>query len=225
MYECITTYAPNSTHSVLPINFFAFGVGAAVVGDGDFVDADAATGDFGGDLRFEAEAVFLDGDALEDLASEGFIAGLHVREVEVGEHVGEKSKEAVADGMPEVKNAVGFRADEAGAEDDIGTILKDRSNHDGIFLGVVFEVGVLDDDDRCGGMGNPRSERGTFALIDFVAKSPEGGGRRKLGPETRNLRGEGVAVSERRVLSRKLLKNFPCSIGGGVVDDNEFRDV
>ena len=155
-----------------------------MVGDGDFVDAHAQTGNFGGDLGFEAEAVFLEMDALQDFASEGFEAGLHVGEVQVGEHIGEKREEAVADGMPEVEDAVRFGPDKTRAEHNIGAVFDNRGDHDGIFFGVVFEVGVLDDDDLCGGVGDTGAEGSSFALVDVVAKSAERGGLRRLRPET-----------------------------------------
>ncbi len=144
-----------------------------MVGDGDFIDADTATGDLGGNLGFEAEAVFLDGDALDDLASKSFVAGLHVREVEVGEHVGEKGEEAVADRVPEIEDAMCLGSDETGAENDIGTVFENGPEHNGIFLGVVFEVGVLDNDDRRGGVADAGAESSALALVDIVAESPE----------------------------------------------------
>ncbi len=49
--------APNGPYPVLPIDFFTFGVGSAMVGDGDFVDADSFSSQFGSDLRLESEAV------------------------------------------------------------------------------------------------------------------------------------------------------------------------
>ena len=64
-----------------------FGVGAAVVGDGDFVDACAGAGDLGDDLGLDAEAVFFEGDGLDQFAFENFVAGFHVGEVEIGRHV------------------------------------------------------------------------------------------------------------------------------------------
>ena len=98
---------------------FSFGVGASVVGDGDFVDASAGAGDLGDDLGFEAEALFLEGYGLDEFAFENFVAGLHVGEVEIGRHVRQESEELVAEGVPEIQHAVLVRADEARAEDGV----------------------------------------------------------------------------------------------------------
>jgi hypothetical protein len=58
-----------------------------MVGDGDFVNARVHAGDFGSDFRLEAEAIFLNFDGLNKLAPEGLVAGFHVREIQIGEHV------------------------------------------------------------------------------------------------------------------------------------------
>ena len=73
----------------------SLGTGAAVVGDGNFVDAHSEAGDFGGDLGFEAEAIFFDSDLLSDLAAKDFVASLHIREV--GHHVGEHGEKEVSE--------------------------------------------------------------------------------------------------------------------------------
>src|SRR2546426_6875269 len=52
----------NRFHAILPGDFFALFVAAAVVGDADFEDANsgAELGDFSGDFGLEAEAVTFD---------------------------------------------------------------------------------------------------------------------------------------------------------------------
>jgi len=70
--------------------------------------------------------------------------------------------------VPEVDDAVGFAAGEAGAEDDVGAAVEDGFEEFGVFVGVVFEVGVLDDDGVAGGGGEAGAEGGAFALVDVV---------------------------------------------------------
>ena len=117
--EAVFEDAADGAYAVFPADFFAFGVGAAVVGDGDFVDAGAGAGDLGDDLGFDAEAVLLEGDGLDQLAFKNFVAGFHVGEVEIGRHVRQEGEELVAEGVPEIQHAVLVRADEARAQDGI----------------------------------------------------------------------------------------------------------
>ncbi len=90
-----------------------------MVGDGDFVDAGAGAGDLGDDLGFDAKTVFLEGNGLDQLALENFVARLHVGEVEIGRHVRQEGEELVAERVPEIQHAVFVRPDEAGAEDGV----------------------------------------------------------------------------------------------------------
>ena len=85
--DAVFENAPQRAHAIPPVDFLPLGTGAPVVGDGDLVDACARAGDLGDDLRFEAEAILLDKYRLNQLALEDFVAGLHVREVEIGRHV------------------------------------------------------------------------------------------------------------------------------------------
>jgi hypothetical protein len=79
---------PNGLYPVLPIDIFPLGIGASMLGDGDFVNSDSFSGQLGGDLRLEPKAVFLDRNGLKDLSFDRFVAGLHVGKVEIGKHVG-----------------------------------------------------------------------------------------------------------------------------------------
>ena len=98
--------AANGADAVAPADFFAFGVGASMIRHSHFVDADSHFSHFSRDLWLETEAVFFNLDFLNDLASENFVAGLHVGEIEVGEHVAERGQEGVSDRMPEVEDPV-----------------------------------------------------------------------------------------------------------------------
>ena len=87
---------PDGADAVFPIDLLALGVGAPVVGDSDFVDADTLLGELGGDLRLESKAIFLDRDGLNDFPPHGLVACLHIREIQIGEHIGHEREEAVA---------------------------------------------------------------------------------------------------------------------------------
>jgi len=77
-----------------------------MIGDRDFVDAAAHLGDLHGHFGLEAEASGLDLDLFDHVGLEDFVADLHVGEVEVREHVGEKSEGLIAHVMPEEENSV-----------------------------------------------------------------------------------------------------------------------
>ena len=168
--EAIFDNASNSTDAVFPINFFTFGVGAAVVRNGHLVNAQLQARYFGYDLWLEAEAAFFNSNALDNFSAESFETGLHVREVQIRTHVGEQCEEAVTNGMPEVEDTVCLRADEPGAKNDICAVFQDRFEHNRVFRRVVFEIGILDDNDGSGGMGDAGAKRGTFALVGVVAE-------------------------------------------------------
>lgn len=104
---------------VFPCDFFAFFVGAAVIIDGDFVDAEFSFGDFEGDLGFKAETFGADGDAFEDLGAKGFVARFHVCEVEIGDGVGEQGQELVSERMPKEQNFSLFTGEKTRAINDV----------------------------------------------------------------------------------------------------------
>src|SRR5207253_1234111 len=81
--------AEERLEGVLEADLLAFFVRAAGVGDGDFVDAPGRPvfGDLRRELRLEPESIRLQLDALQHLAAKDLVAGLHVREVQVREHV------------------------------------------------------------------------------------------------------------------------------------------
>jgi len=154
--------------TVAPADFFTFLIRSAMVADADLVDDHVELRNFGGDLGFEAEAVLLDCDPLEHLAFEDLVAGLHVGEVEIGEHVGEQREEFVTHHVPEIDDAVCIAAGEAGAKDDVGLAALDRREQLRVFVGVVFEIGVLHDDHVAGRQGKTGAQRRAFALVDIV---------------------------------------------------------
>ena len=82
--------------------------------------------DLRGDLRLETEAVRAELDALQHLAAEDLVAGLHIREVKIREHVRQHRQELVGD-VVEVEDAMAL-ADEARAKDDVGAVLDDRTS-------------------------------------------------------------------------------------------------
>src|SRR5437764_11527777 len=116
-------------HAVSPTDLLALGIGAAAVRDAHLVDSPALPRHLGRDLGFDAEAVFVEVEGLHDLPAERLVTGLHVGEVEVGGHVGNRRQETVADGVPVVEDPVGAAGVEAGAEYDIGAPVEKGLQH------------------------------------------------------------------------------------------------
>src|SRR5262249_7143607 len=147
--------AVDGPKTVFPVDFLAFLIGAAVVGDAHFVDAQAGhAGYFGGDFGLEAEAVFLQGDTLDDIGSGEPFTRFHVGQVQVVEHVRQEGQKLVPDRVPEKEDAVRLSAHEARAVHDVGHAFVNGLEQQVVFLGVVFEIGVLDDDVFAGGFGD-----------------------------------------------------------------------
>jgi len=71
----------NSLDPILPADLLAFGVGAATVTDGGFIDAKVFFCYFCSKLRFEPKAVRLESYVIEDLPLKDLVTGLHVCQV------------------------------------------------------------------------------------------------------------------------------------------------
>jgi len=97
-----------------------------MVRDGDFVDADATLGELGGDLRFETETIFFDRDGLKDFPTHSFVACLHIREIQISEHIGHEREEAIAHGVPEVEHAVFLRPNKTQAKNGVSFSTQNR---------------------------------------------------------------------------------------------------
>ena len=167
---------PEGGDGVLPADLLALFVRAPVVGDGHFEDAVAAPRHFRRELRLDAEAARLDGHGLDDLAAEHLVAGLHVRQIEVREHVGGQRQEAVADRVPEVQDAPCTPAQKARAVDDVGVPLLDRREQLQVFHRVVLEVRVLHDHHVARGVAEADRDRGSLALVYRLEEDPHAAG-------------------------------------------------
>jgi len=67
----------------------------------------------GGYFRLESKAILLNCYPLYYFPPENFVAGLHIGEVEICEHVRKEREEIISHRVPEVKYAMGLRSDES----------------------------------------------------------------------------------------------------------------
>src|SRR5262249_13056661 len=59
------------------------------------------------------------------------------------------------------------------AEDHVGPVFDDRLNEPRILGGIVFEVGVLDDDHITAGVAKPFAQGGAFALVVWLVDNAQ----------------------------------------------------
>ena len=100
------------------------------------------------------------------VAVEELVARLHVGERRVVEHVGDEREEPVAD--PVQEEHVAALAGEPRAVDDLRLAPQDRREQLGPVLGVVLEVGVLDQHEVAGDVLEPAADRRTLAPVPLV---------------------------------------------------------
>src|SRR5262245_55478027 len=105
--------APDGAHAVFPVDLLALCVRAARVRDADFVDTAVESRDLCGDFRLEAKPILLDADALDDLAAEDLVTGLHVGEVQVREGIRHERQEPIAEVVPEIQDPVRVASDKS----------------------------------------------------------------------------------------------------------------
>src|ERR1700682_2706666 len=79
--------APETPDAILPTDFLSFFISAAPVSDAYFVDPQPPLRYFDGDLWFKTKAVLFEGDGLDNLPAEHFVAGFHVGQVDVGKAI------------------------------------------------------------------------------------------------------------------------------------------
>src|SRR6185312_15886270 len=91
-----------------------------------------------------------------------------IGEIHVRKGIADKCQDLVADGMPKEKDAVWVAAGKTRAIDDISMTLDDGIQQPAIFGGVVFEVGVLDDDVIARGQLESAPDGYPFTLVILV---------------------------------------------------------
>src|SRR5262249_15607191 len=149
--------------AVLPPDLLALFVGSSPITDAHFINAKAALGDLDSDFGLKTKTVFLNGDGLNDFAAEDFVAGLHIAEIEVGQRVGHEGQDHVPHRVPEVKYAMRSAAQKAGTVNDIGFALEQGLQKGGIFGGIVFQVGILNDDEVTRSFSDAAAQGSTFS--------------------------------------------------------------
>lgn len=101
-------------------------------------------GYFGRYLRFKSKPIFLQLDGSQDLFLEHFVARPHIREIQVGQHVGHESEEFIADCVPEEQHAVRPSL-KSRTIDHIRHALLDRFNQPKVVLRIILKISILNE--------------------------------------------------------------------------------
>src|SRR5262249_46497302 len=131
------------------------------------------------DLGLKAKAVSLEFDRVEHLASKDLVTNLHVGEVQVGQHVAEKSQTDIRDVVPEVKDTMGT-AMKPISKNNIGSSLEDRIEEIGIIARIVFKISILHQDDVAGCMFEAGAQGSAFSTVAVVQNDLNGCAMRLL---------------------------------------------
>ena len=86
-------------------------------------------------------------NTFQQIRADHFVAGFHVREVEVTDDVAQEGEELIAELVTEEESALVTAGHEARAEDGIGVFEKEEVHHLQQVTRVVFQVGIVNDDE------------------------------------------------------------------------------
>jgi hypothetical protein len=176
------------------------------------IRTNSASASSGSIARQRAETVRSNRHAFDHRRTERFVAGLHVGEIEIGEHVRQEREDAVADGVPEVEHSP-RRAGETRSVDDIAAAIENRLEELSVVVGIVLEVGVLDEDDIPRGDFDPVTYGGALPFIDSVDDQAKGVASAGLSFD------HDLIASIAQPEPGELLAR---AVGGAIVDDDEL---
>ena len=132
----VTHDAPQCLERILETDLLSLCVRPAIVRDRHFVDSSTQFCDFSCYFWLEAEAILLQINCIQHLATEDLVAGLHVSQIQVVQHVRQERQEAVCHVVPEKQNAM-RPPQEAGSKNDVGGSVQDRFQQCEVILRVV----------------------------------------------------------------------------------------
>jgi hypothetical protein len=164
---------PHRLRPVAPTDVLALGVRAAVIRDRDLIDPGARLCQARGELRFDPEPLAAEPQILEDVCPHRLVTGLHVREVQVVEDVGEPREDPVPEGVPVQEHPPLRTRRESRAEDRVGSVLHDRLQEPRELRRVVFQVGVLYHRDIPGHAGDGGTDGSSLPAVDRMLEDDD----------------------------------------------------
>src|SRR5262245_14126134 len=192
----------DGVEAVGPADLLALVDAPRVVADRDFDDAAPREQEVGGELRLEVEADAAEPHAVERLAPEHLVGGLHGGEPREEPGVGHEGQEQVPEARAQREAGVGPQ--EARAVDDFGAALENRREQVAVLRRIELEVGVLNQQDVAGRVLQPDADRRSFPRVDRVVENadaaiaaPLAGGDRALRVVARSVVGDDDLLLDR----------------------------
>ena len=223
--DAVAEEGPDGFEPVAPSDLLSLGAGAVVIADRDLEDPLAALCHPGRDLGAELEPLAPERQRLEQRGAEDLVAGRLVGEPRAVEEVRHRVQQE--DGHLEVGEWKGIVAPQvARAVDHVRAARQDRLHQPGIVLGVVLEIGVLDDDDLAPRLGERGADGVSFSAIPLVG---EGADRHPPGQLREHLAGAvagAVVHHDHFLVDRHRQHAFEQRLEGGmlVVDRHQNRE-
>src|SRR5713101_127503 len=222
--------SPQRDDAVAPANLLSLGIGAAMVRDRHLVDPYPELGGLDHQFGLDVEAAGTQAEPLEHGHPKDLIADFHVAQVEIRHEIADRGQEAVGEEVPVVEHPV-LPAVEAVAEHHVSPVLQDRTQERRIVARIVFEVGVLDQDDLAARTGEAGTEGGPLATVFLVGDDPDRPGM--LRRESLELPGRSVrrAIVDHHQLALEIEGRSTHALddladrGGLVEDRNDDREA
>src|SRR5262245_13806538 len=223
--KSIADDAGDGREPVLPGDLLPGLVPAAMIRNGDLVDSAAEMGDLGGELRLETKSIRFQDETLEHAGSKRLVARLHVRQVQVREHVREHRQEAIADIVPEEQHAMRLPS-EPRAVYHVGLAIQDGLEEPRVIGRVVLQVGVLHQHDIARHPFKSGAQSRPLALVPVLEQDDHA--RAGLGPQNLPRPVRRPVIDHDDLFLRRLRQNPAEDFVDGarfVVDGNDDRKL
>ncbi len=136
--------------------FFTWRVSAGRITERHFIEAGVPLRQFDGNFLFEADLPRANGEASKHRPAENLLAGLNAGEMEMSRPVAE----------PCQKRGPGQAgARKAGAVNDIRDTVEQGLEKLRVVGGIIFRIGILEQDEIACAVGNARTDGGAFSCI------------------------------------------------------------
>ena len=156
---------PEGDQTVPPFDFLALADGPGMIGNRHFADLKSEAQQLGGDLGFPVESVARDRHGTQQVSVERFVAGRFVGQLGIVKQVDPPGQQQAAEEEGRCgKHAVAVVC-LSGAVNDLAFAVQDRSDAAGKIIGVIFQIGILDDDHGAGRFPNTGLDRGALAAV------------------------------------------------------------
>lgn len=162
-------YAVDSSESIFPTDLFTFGICPSIIGYPYFIDPQILiTSEFLGDFRFKTESILYQMYFFDDIRFEKLVACFHIAEIEIRKHIWEESEQLISYAMPEKEYPMRLASHKSGSVYHIGKSIFHRLQKQIIFLRIIFQIGILDDEILSRRLMDTRMQRSSFAFIDCM---------------------------------------------------------